>query len=284
MILQDNLDFDNTHTTKEPAKPMLPVSAFIIAFNEEKNIKECIESVAFCDEVIVVDSYSTDNTAQIAEALGARVIKRKWEGYKSQKAFALQSTKNEWVLNLDADERVSKELRNSIFEVLEKEYTTNNSNQKNGVVGFEVNRVVFHLNRWWRIGGWYPEYRLRLFRKSFVTWGGVDPHEKPIIRGATRKLDGELYHYTYVNLADQFERLHKYSSLAAEEAYRMGVPFRVYQIFINPLLRTFKFYIVKRGYREGIAGLIVGIAEGYYTFMKYAKLWEMHFNERKKRV
>lgn len=253
------------------------ISAFIIAFNEEDQIEACVRSVLFCDEVLVIDSFSTDRTVQIAESLGARVVQRAWPGYREQKAFGLATSTHEWVLNLDADERVTPALQEEILGILRQQRRDNSS----AIAGYYINRVVFYLGRWWRLGGWYPEYRMRFFRKSTVTWGGIDPHEKPIVDGRTAYLKGELEHYTYHNLDEQFQRLHSLSTLAAREDYKRGKRASLFKLMVNPVLRVLKFYVIKRGYREGRAGLIVAVAEGYYTFMKYAKLWEHEFNERR---
>lgn len=263
------------------------ISAFVICYNEEDNVQACLESLAFCDEILVIDSYSTDKTTQIARNFGAKVIERKWQGFRDQKAFGLSQVSHQWVLNIDADERVTKELRSSIEQVLRGDFTSvqglAKDDQPQEVIGFYVNRVVYYLGRWWRTGGWYPEYRLRLFRKNSVTWGGIDPHEKPIPQGKTARLLGELEHYTYRNMDEQFQRLDQYSTVAAKEEFLLGRKFSLWQLLFNPILRSVKFYVLKKGYREGVAGLIVGIAEGYYTFMKYAKLWELHFEAQREK-
>ncbi|MBL7661130.1 glycosyltransferase family 2 protein [bacterium] len=252
------------------------ISAFIITFNEERYLEACIQSVSFCDEIIVIDSFSQDRTVEIAKQLGAKVFTRAWPGYRAQKAFGLEQCENEWVLNIDADERVTPELKENILSALSQAKSKN-------INGYYMNRVVFFLDRWWRRGGWYPEYRLRLLRKSKTTWGGTDPHEKPIVEGQTETLGGELEHYTYKNIEDQFSRLNKHSTDAAREEYQLGGRASLFSLIVNPLVRFFKFYVIKRGFSEGKAGFIVALAEAYYTFMKYAKVWEHEFNERKKR-
>lgn len=271
-------------SSEQPAARPLgrePVSAFVICFNEEEYITDCLNSLSFCDEVIVIDSFSTDRTVEIARSMGIKVLQRAWTGYRDQKAFGLEATSNEWVINLDADERVSEELRANILKVLTERHNRPDTGSKDEIVGYYINRVVYYLDRWWRRGGWYPEYRLRFFKKSQVTWGGVDPHEKPIPSGKTAKMGGEIYHLTYRNLDEQLLQLHNFSTVAAREEFRLGREFTLRSLLISPLLRTFKFYFLKRGYREGIAGLIVAVFEGFYTFMKYAKLWEHEFNRRK---
>lgn len=263
----------------EAPQPMArePISAFVITFNEQENIGPCLESLSFCDEVIVIDSFSTDETISIAKAHGAQIIQRPWPGYRDQKAFGLSQVANDWVLNIDADERVSKELRESIEGVLSGDNKTYDGEE---IAGYYINRVVFYLNRWWRSGGWYPEYRLRLFRAKNATWGGRDPHEKPIVDGKKVRLEGELQHFTYHDLDDQFNRMRKYSTIAAREEFKERRPVNTWDLVISPFVRVFKFYVLRRGYREGLAGIIVAGAEGFYTFMKYAKLWEHYFNEK----
>ncbi len=266
---------ESTRIEKKLSLEREPVSAFIICYNEQDNIGDCLRSIAFCDEIVVIDSFSNDNTVSIAEALGAKVVQRKWPGFKNQKTFGLSCATYDWVLNLDADERVSDELRESILEVLRAE--KEDPNKEDGAVGYYINRVVYYLNRWWRNGGWYPEHRLRFFKKSATTWGGIDPHEKAIVEGPTSTLRGELYHYTYKSMDDHFQRLQNYSMIAAREEYERGRKFKLRQLIFNPVFRFFKFFVLKKGYREGIAGFIVAVAESYYTFMKYAKLWEIYF-------
>jgi len=247
------------------------ISAFVITFNEEDNIRACLESLSFCDEIVVVDSFSTDRTVAIAESLGARVVQHPWSGYRDQKAYGLGLVSNEWVLNVDADERVSPELRKNIEQVLVRARSEQMPN------GYYINRVVFFLGRWWRRGGWYPEYRVRLFKRSCTKWGGTNPHEKPIVTGALDTISGELEHYTYRSMDEQFSRLHNFSSIMAAEDFKQKKRFSLFKLLGNPVLRFFKFYIVKQGFKEGIAGLIVALNESFYTYMKYAKLWESYF-------
>lgn len=251
------------------------VSAFVVTFNEEQDISDCLKSLDFCDEVVVIDSFSTDRTVEICEAAGAKVIQREWPGYVAQKAFGLDVAKHAWVLNLDADERVSPELRQSILKVLREDYQNQEEGRESVYSGYEINRVVFFLDRWWRAGGWYPEYRVRLMRREATRWGGSDPHEKPIVTGKIGRLAGELQHYTYKSIAQQIQQLHRFSSIAAEQDFAKGKRAKLHHLLLNPFLRMLKFYLIKQGFREGVAGVIVAINEGFYTFMKYSKLWEL---------
>ena len=249
-----------------------PLSAFIVCCNEEHNMRRCLQSLSWCDEVVVVDSGSTDGTLEICKEFGARVIHNPWGGFVAQKRFALAQCSYDWCLNLDADEEVSEELRAEIIEALSKDSPIN---------GYKVSRVVFHLGRWWRKGGWYPEYRLRLVRRSKTNWGGEDPHERAEVSGAVGALAGELRHYTYDDLADQIDTVNRFSSIAArsmfkreQEGTRRGTPLFI-MMFANPIARFFKFYFVRKGYREGMPGLVVAIIESFGVFLKYAKRWEI---------
>lgn len=261
-------------STNIAATQRLPVSAFIVCCNEEDHIAECLESLSFCDEVIVIDSFSSDNTPKIAEKFGAKVIQRAWPGYKEQKAFGLSTASNEWVLNLDADERVTPELKEEILQVLELAWKAEQEGKGPQADGYEVSRVVHYMGRWWRKGGWYPEFRVRLVRKSKTVWGGNNPHEKPIVSGTIKRLDGELSHYTYEDLYDHIEKLRSHALAAAKEEISNGTKPTLSLLIFNPLVRFFKFYFLKLGYKEGIAGFIVAVLEGYYTFIKYALVWE----------
>src|ERR671923_2063871 len=164
------------------------VSAIVVCFNEERNIGPCLESLRWCDEIVVVDSFSTDRTVEICRQYTDRVIQRPWTGYREQKAFAHSQATKEWVLLVDADERVSSELKNEIQDALNL--------GGNGYAAFAVPRLVFYLGRWWRRGGWYPDYDVRLFRRDRATWGGSDPHEKIFVHGKVRRVRHPLFHFS----------------------------------------------------------------------------------------
>ena len=269
-------------TSSDAASRREKISAFIICFNEEADISACLNSISFCDEIVVIDSFSADKTVEIAEQYGAKVIQRAWPGYRAQKAFGLASCKHDWVLNLDADERADDELRNAILSELGRKWRVRNGEEaarSDEPLGYSVSRVVYFLGRWWRKGGWYPEFRVRFFFSPNVTWGGIDPHEKPIVDGPIEVLEGELKHFTYRNLGEQLQRLHAHASIAAEEEVKRKDNFNLSSLFFNPISRMLKFYFFKGGYREGIAGVIVAVMEGFYTFFKYARVWELKYSK-----
>lgn len=268
------------------------ISAFVIAYNEEDSIERCLKSLSFCDEIVVIDSFSTDRTCELASRHGAKVFKRVWTGYRDQKAFGLEQVSHSWVLNIDADEEVGQDLKREIQRVLcaarahaiDKTQDGTELGESSKIAeGYEVNRVVYYQDRFWRSGGWYPEYRLRFFQKQYIKWGGTEPHERPeLISGRSERLGGELYHYTYRDLNDQIDRLNKFSSIAADEMFASGKRVQLFRLLSSPVLRFMKFFVIKKGYREGVFGFIIGVLEGYYTFLKYAKLWEKYYLERKR--
>ncbi|MCB0339594.1 MAG: glycosyltransferase, partial [Bdellovibrionales bacterium] len=255
------------------------ISAFIICFNEENNIRAALESIKWCDEIIIVDSGSTDRTLEICREYNAKIYQRAWPGHSAQKLFALGKCSNPWALNIDADEEVSLELRSEIVKIL-----ADQKNHPSEIRGYLIPRVVHFLDRWWDKGGWHPEYRLRLFQPQVTSWGGIDPHEKAFINGKTGKLRGHLYHYTYETIEDQIKTLNNHSSISAKSMSRTGRRSCLVNLIFNPLVRFLIFYVFKLGFREGTAGLIMAVNEAFCTFLKYAKLWELQREQDSKEV
>lgn len=252
---------------ESPSTASIRISAFVVCCNEERNIRRCLDSLHWCDEIVVVDSGSTDRTLSIAREFTDRIFHRDWSGFVAQKRYGLQQCRGTWVLNIDADEEVSSELRAQIESIL--------AASSDQCAGYEVLRVVFHMGKWWRKGGWYPEYRLRLCRRDRTTWGGRDPHEHAEVSGATQRLSGELRHYTYRDLQDQVRALNSHSSAAAKSLWESGARSSLLWLVARPVARFIKFYISRRGFREGASGFIVAVLEAGYVFLKYAKLWEL---------
>jgi glycosyltransferase involved in cell wall biosynthesis len=219
---------------------------------------------------VVVDSGSTDRTLEICKEYTSKIYHRPWQGYVLQKRFALEQCQSDWVLNIDADEEVSDSLLEEILGILERD-TLETVKRFNG---YFLNRVVFFLDRWWRKGGWYPEYRLRLCRRSVTTWGGQDPHEKASVTGPTTRCTGELHHYSFTDLTDYVRRLNTLSSNAALTLSEKGRKASALDLIFRPIARFFKFYISKQGFREGIAGFVIAMIEANAAFLKYAKVWE----------
>ena len=253
-------------------RPAPTVSAIVVCFNEERNIGACLESLRWCDEIVVVDSFSTDATVEICRRYTDRVIQRKWAGYRDQKAFAHSQATKEWVLLVDADERVTPELQAEISRYL----------LRNGAeyAAYSVPRLVYYLSRWWWRGGWYPDYDIRLFRRERATWGGADPHEKIFVDGKVRRLHHPLHHFSYRSIDDHLQRINRFTSISAQELQQDGQRWRLTDALLRPSFRFFHSYILKRGFMEGFAGFYVAVTAAVYVFLKYAKLWELELEEK----
>jgi glycosyltransferase involved in cell wall biosynthesis len=243
------------------------VSAIVVCFNEERNIGACLDSLRWCDEIVVVDSFSTDRTVEICRQYTERILQRNWTGYRDQKAFAHSQATKDWVLLVDSDERVTPELRDEINRTL--------SSDPGAYAGFSVPRLMFYLGRWWRRGGWYPDYDVRLFRRDRATWGGTDPHEKILVDGKVRRLRHPLQHYSYRSIEDHIQRINHFTSISAREVWKEGKRFHRSDALFRPAIRFFRSYVLKRGFLEGFAGFHVALTAAVYVFLKYAKLWEL---------
>ena len=246
---------------------MSKLSVIIITYNEEENIKDCLESVNWSNEIVIVDSFSSDKTVEIARKFTPKVFQNKWTNFSEQKNLALEKTNNEWVLNIDADERATLELKEEILTILNSEFQSFN--------GYYIPRRNHYLGKWIRHCGWYPDYKLRLFRKGKGKFNRRLIHESVVVEGRTGYLKSCLNHYSYKNLSDHLSRINKFSSLAAEEMFGDGKRAKVFDLLFRPLIRFVKMYLINRGYLDGIYGLIVSVMGSFYVFAKYLKLWEL---------
>ena len=245
----------------------IKLSVAIITYNEEKNIKRCIESVkGIADEIVVVDSLSTDKTCEIAKSLGAKVILQKFLGHIKQKQLAVDNCKNDWILSLDADEALSKELQNEIKELLKEPLNYD---------AYKMPRLSFHLGRWIKHGGWYPDKKIRLFNRKKAYWGGYNPHDKVIVNGSVGELKGDILHYVFKDLRHNVDTNNSYSSIMAEDLYKKGKKFSIIKLLLKPIGKFLEVYIYKRGFLDGMPGFIIAVGASYSMFLKFAKLWEL---------
>jgi glycosyltransferase involved in cell wall biosynthesis len=247
----------------------MKISACVIACNEEKNLPRCLASLApVVDEIVVVDSGSTDATVALAQSLGARVITQPWLGYVGQKNFALAQAAHPWVLSADADEELSPELRSAIAK-LREDPSADGASAPNG---YEVSRLVFYRGKWIRHGDWYPDRLVRLFRRDAARFTGGRVHEKLEIAGDHPVLPGDLYHYTYTDPADRAARCRKYAALWAESAFEAG---RRTWPGIGPVHAAVRFlrgYFLKRGFLDGAVGFDIALGNAREVRLKYALL------------
>ncbi len=265
---------DSEESVTDSQSPPL-LSAFVICKNEEKNIRRCLESIKWCDEILIVDSGSSDQTLDICrEYPRVKIIERHWPGHREQKQFALEQCQGEWVLNLDADEELSLELKSEIQRILHLP-----ESERKAVDGYYLCRVVYFLSTWWDRGGWFPEYRMRFFKRAKAHWGWINPHEKAIVEGRRKKLRGHLFHFTSSGIGDYVATLNRFSQNSAQALFDSGLRSSLFRIVFHPLFRFFKFFIIKRGFLEGTLGFIMACSEAFYTFLTYAKLWELQHRE-----
>ena len=251
---------------------LLPISACLIARDAEDIIEEAIRSVDFVSEVIlVVDSRSRDHTPRVAVGAALprqelKIIHRQWDGHIAQKNFAVDQARQEWVLCLDADERVSPELRREIAALFEG---------SPGQDGYWCPRKTYYLGKWIRHGGWYPDRKLRLFRRTLGRWGGIDPHDRVLLDGTPGELRGGLVHRSYRNIRDHIARMDRYASIAAGEMKRRGVGMPVSRMVLHPPAKFFKMYVFRLGFLDGFPGMVVAVLGAFSVFLKYARLWEI---------
>lgn len=249
-----------------------PLSVCVLACNEATELERCLLSVAWADEiVVVVDEKSRDATEAVARRLASRVERRVYAGDVEQKKYCAALAKHDWILIVDPDEVVSEPLSEAIRASLRSEGTTGASSSP---VGFRVNRATFHLGRWIRHGDFYPDWKLRLYRRSRARWTGRDPHGRIEVEGPVVSLEGELLHYSYRDLADQIARIQFFSDQAANALVREGAIFRIHRLVLRPPARFLRSYVLRRGFLDGMPGFIIAVASAFYVFLKYAKLWE----------
>jgi glycosyltransferase involved in cell wall biosynthesis len=248
------------------ARRVPKLSVTVITKNEAADIADALASVAFADEIVVVDSHSTDDTAAIARQYTDRVIVRDWPGYIDQKNYAASIASHDWILSLDADERATPELAAEITATLAGTPPH---------AAFRIPRVAWHLGRWIRTTDWYPDFQLRLYDRRLAEWTGRYVHEAVTVRGTVGQLRGELQHYAYRDIADHLETIDRYTTYAARQMYESGRRASVRQIAGHPPLAFLRNYVARGGIRDGAVGFVVSALNAYYVFLKFAKLWEL---------
>lgn len=245
----------------------MSISAVIITKDEERNIADCLESVRWADETIVVDAGSVDRTVDIAKAYTPGVFVRSWPGYGPQKNFGIDQAASDWILIVDADERVTAPLREEIQKLMKAGVPPN-------VTGYEIPRRNFFYGRWIQGGGVYPDYQLRLFRRTAGRYDDVLLHERFQIAGRVARLSSPLDHYSMPTIRHHVRKMMRYTTLGAQEKLKTSSHISTMQIGANHLGTIAKTYLLRKGYQDGIHGLIVAMFAGMHTFVKYAKAWE----------
>uniref|UniRef100_UPI0040484CCD glycosyltransferase family 2 protein n=1 Tax=Roseivirga sp. TaxID=1964215 RepID=UPI0040484CCD len=241
----------------------IKLSGVLITFNEEENIERCINSLKnVCDEILVVDSYSTDRTKEICLKLGVRFIQNAWKGFLDQKNFAQDKAEFDYVLQLDADEVISPALEQSILSA--------KANWQ--FDGYYFNRFTNYCGKWINHSGWYPDAKLRLYDRRKGKWEGLDPHPSVHLNSTTHHLRGDLLHYSYTSYEDHVNRSAKYALQAARAMHQLGKKPSNFKLVFSPAFKFIQTYLFKQGFRDGFEGLIICKTSAYYTFLKYMYL------------
>lgn len=255
---------------------MIKLSAVIITLNEERNIGRCIQSLkSVADEIVVVDSLSTDKTKDICRENGVRFIEHAFEGYREQKNYAVSQATYEHILSLDADEAVSEELKQSILNV--------KSDWKYD--GYTMNRFNNYCGQWIRHSNWYPDVKMRLFIRGKGEWKGINPHDRfELKKGcSSAHLKGDLLHWVLLSYEEHMVKANKFSSIAAKEYFKLGKKSNGWTIFSHTFFRFIKGYFIKGGFRDGFNGFVISSFSAYTSFLKYIKLKQLHLLEKQKK-
>lgn len=243
---------------------MQQLNALVLTYNEEDNIADCLDSISWVDRIIVVDSFSDDQTKKICQQYkNVDFYENEFIDFASQRNFGLEKIKSDWVFVIDADERVTEELKGEIIENLRKPEAE----------GYEIARKNYFMDKWIKYCGWYPDYTLRLFKTKYKYEGLV--HESPQINGRIDRLESDFIHYTYKNLESYVAKMNQYAILGANKDFKKNKNTNILYVFIRPIFEFIYIYIFRGGFLLGPQGLIISFVFSYYKFIKYAKLWEM---------
>jgi len=247
------------------------ISVAIIAQDEADRIGGLLKSLGFADEIVVVDSGSSDGTQDICQKAGARVISNAWPGYVVQKQFALDATSHEWILCVDADEEVPAQLAAEISQAVAVAGTD--------VGGFSMPRLSRYLGRWIKHGGWYPDRKVRLVRRGRGKWQGVNPHDKLVVEGGVKRLTNPLLHYVYRGISDQVVTMNSFSEIDARQSHPRGSWFVAVGL-VHAFGKFLECYLWKLGFLDGVPGFIIAVNSAGYVFLKHAKRWEKSLSEK----
>jgi glycosyltransferase involved in cell wall biosynthesis len=242
--------------------------------NEEQNIRYCLESATWADEIVVIDAGSVDRTIEIVKSFDVKLFHRKWTGYVDQKNFALSKAEGDWVLSLDADEIISEDLRKDMIALMDR------GAEKDG---YTVPRLSYYQNRWVRHSGFYPDRQLRFFKRLQTHWVGGRVHERAEVRGVVGRLKANLFHFPYKgSIVGQIRTMNNFTTLQAEDLYEKGKRYHLFLILFRPFFKFLEIYFFKLGFLDGLAGLIIAGTFSYSMFVRYIKLRELdtRFHQR----
>ncbi len=244
----------------------MKITATIITLNEERNIARAIESLRCCDEILILDSGSTDRTVELAQNLGTRVFEAGWRGFAGQKNWAAEQATHDWILSLDADEALSESLEAEVLTL-----------KKNGprYDGYTMPRQARYLGRWILHSGWYPDRKIRLYDRRKGRWVGDFVHESVHVKGRVGHLESNILHFTCDSLSEHVKTMERYTTLAAQELAARKVKVPLWRLILDPSWAFWKTYVLQRGFQDGLEGLVIAYMAAFYTFLKYAKARNM---------
>jgi glycosyltransferase involved in cell wall biosynthesis len=251
---------------------MTPLSVILITYNEEKNLDRCLKSViSVTDEIVVIDSFSQDKTAEICRMYNVKFYQRKWEGYSAAKNFGNEIALHDYILSIDADEELSPELQLSIREVKDKGFSG----------AYKMNRLTNYCGNWIRHGGWYPDTKIRLWNKQEGRWEG-EIHE---IINFTKKvtvthLKGDIFHYSFYSVKDHLQKAQKFTDIASRDLFNQGKKSPVIKILFSPVVKFLKDYLIRLGFLDGIPGFTISRISAYATYLKYSKLRKLELSAK----
>lgn len=247
----------------------MKISAVIITYNEAHNIDRCLSSLlSVVDELIVVDSFSDDETENICKKYGVKFIQHIFEGHIEQKNYAVSQTNYDYVLSLDADEALSETLQKSILSI---------KTTLDYYDAYSMNRMTNYCGQWIKHGGWYPDCKIRLWKKARGKWGGLNPHDKIIIlnRNSLKHIEGDILHYSYYQIAEHYKQADKFATIAASAYYKSGRRSSIFHISISPLMKFIRNYILKLGFLDGKFGFTIAKISAIETYWKYKRLYKL---------
>ncbi|MGQ9508681.1 MAG: glycosyltransferase family 2 protein [Thermodesulfobacteriota bacterium] len=252
----------------------LPISVYVLTFNNIRTIERCLKSLSWAEELVVVDSFSSDGTFEVCKRFTDKVYQIEFKGHRDQYQYAADLTTHDWIMFVDADEEVPKKL----VEEIQRRF----HNGVQDIDGFFVYRQTYYLGRWIRYGGWSSDGEIRLYRRDKGRWeGGL--HAKVAVKGKVSVLKEKYLHYTYQDISDQIQTIDRYSGIAARDMAEKGEKFSLIKLLLHPPFRFLKEYILKFGFRDGLPGLVIIVSTMFYVFIKYAKLWELTSSKKEKR-
>ena len=255
---------------------MKPISLVVVTLNAADHIGQCLSSVPFASDIVVLDSGSSDQTVEIAKALGARVFVEEWRGFGPQKRRASELAKTDWILNLDADESLSPEAQQELVRW--------QGQAQESAAAYALPRLSFHMGRWIRHGGWYPDWQVRLYDRRQCNWSSAQLHEK-IETSSVARLRHPILHDVFKDLSHQVNTNNRYSTLGAQTLVEKGQKFRWWKLLFKPKIKFLETYVWKRGFLDGLPGFVIAVGAAYSVFLRWAKLWELErqkLNQRQK--